>query len=77
MFRDTGVHIKPHSHMRVTTTLIGERTDGRGRIAQAAVLFDWGTPTEQQFIDWLRACADDYERARADRRAQANDPPVV
>ena len=77
VFQRAGVHIKPHSHLDIVTTLIGERSDGQGSIAQAMIVVDWRTLSEQQYIDWLRACADDAERARDQRRQQQLDPPVM
>ena len=75
VFQRAGVHIKPHSYLDIVTTLVGERSDGKGEIGQAMIVVDWRTLSEQQYIDWLRACADDTERARDQRRRQESDPP--
>ena len=77
LLRVAGVHVKPHGHMEMTTTLTGERTDGRGSIAQAGVVVDWRTLTGRQFVDWLRACADDYELVLEETLATQSDPLVV
>ena len=39
VFQRAGVHIKPHRHLDVVTTLVGERSDSQGSIAQAMIVW--------------------------------------